>query len=108
MKLHLKATTKVAANRSLAEQLRKDLKVKGKTEHSGRGFYDCVADVSWEEFLKRVLACLPKWKEEGLIEAESITDTEIAIWFIKIPSVGIVNFQLGRLFTNAVTNTRLS
>jgi hypothetical protein len=69
-------------SRSLAQQLRSDLKVKGKTTHSGRGFYDCTSDVPWEEFLKRVKACLPDWQEEGLIDAESVTDTEIDIWFI--------------------------
>ena len=46
---------------SLVSFIRKQLKVKGKSEHSGRGFWVCSVDVSYEELLKRVKDKAHEW-----------------------------------------------
>ncbi|MNB75778.1 hypothetical protein D3C75_224340 [compost metagenome] len=47
--------------------VRKQLKVKGSTEHWGRGFYVCEADVSNEQLYEKVKAILPTWEAKGMV-----------------------------------------
>ena len=66
---------------SLVSFIRKQLKVKGKSEHSGRGFWVCSVDVSYEELLKRVKDKAHEWSGQNLIKEELITEDGVELRF---------------------------
>jgi hypothetical protein len=53
--------------------IRKELKVKGKSSHSGRGFYDCYSDTKLDVLIERVKEKLNDWKEKDYIELFEVT-----------------------------------
>lgn len=62
-------------DQSLVTFIRKQLKVKGKSQHTGRGSYECTADVTWDELMKRLSEKFPEWQQDGLIEkTETVGD----------------------------------
>ena len=58
---------------SICTLVRKQLKVKGRTQHNGRGNYVMeVGDIGWVELSKRVDEGVKKWTEQGLIEFDKV------------------------------------
>lgn len=58
------------SNQSLVSFLRRELKVKGLSEHAGRGSYMMYADdgMPYDKFQPLVESLLPKWKKNGIVE----------------------------------------
>ena len=55
-------------NTSALSFVRKSLKVKGRSQHNGRGGYECAFDCSTEELCQRVRDLLPEWEKLGVVE----------------------------------------
>jgi hypothetical protein len=53
---------------SAVSWMRKQLGVKGKSVHSGRGSYECSVDIGEDKVLERVKNKIAKWEENGMIE----------------------------------------
>lgn len=69
--------------KSLSAFIRQQLKIKGKTEHTGRGVYWCQGDISVEEMNERLQAKLPDWQAAGLVENVEVIDGRTRITFNK-------------------------
>ena len=54
--------------KSAVSWMRKELGVKGKSIHSGRGSYECNVDIAEGEVLERVKDKLLKWEQNGIVE----------------------------------------
>ena len=54
--------------KSAVSWMRKELGVKGKSIHSGRGSYECNVDIEEDKVLERVKNKIAKWEENGMIE----------------------------------------
>lgn len=63
--------------------IRQQLKVKGRTEHTGRGGFWCDGDLTIAELNKRLEAKLPDWQAAGHIEKVERTSDAVSITFNK-------------------------
>lgn len=54
--------------KSAVSWMRKQLGVKGKTLHNGRGVFECFTDLSDKEVLSIAKTKLEEWKEVDLVE----------------------------------------
>lgn len=54
---------------SLVSFMRKQLDIRGKSEHTGRGaFWMHARDgVTWDEMVEKIEQLLPKWRKKGLV-----------------------------------------
>ena len=68
---------------SVCTFIRKQLKTKGKTEHTGRGCYWMRRDCSWDELKERVEKKLVEWNEKGIVESSEMTEEKIQVVFTK-------------------------
>lgn len=61
------------AKRSAISFIRQQLKVTGKSEHSGRGFFTLYSHVNYtyDELNSMAQTLLPKWRRRGLVESFS-------------------------------------
>jgi hypothetical protein len=71
----------MAKDKSLVRFIREQLKFKGSTEHSGRGFWMCYVDATWAEFSARVHVVADKLHEKGIVTAIAYKDDEICVTF---------------------------
>lgn len=69
--------------RSLNTFLRQQLKIKGSTEHTGRGVFVGEFQEGWNIILDRLKKKIEEWKELELIEDVEISDEEVKIVFTK-------------------------
>jgi len=62
---------------SLCTFIRKELKIKGRTEHNGRGAFDMGSDMDYYQSKNLIELKLNGWRDKGLIEycqAETVQD----------------------------------
>ena len=71
----------MAKIKSVPTFLRKQLKVKGATEHNGRGCYDMEFECDTKELQSAVYTRLGQWKEQGLVESSTFDEKEARIEF---------------------------
>lgn len=57
--------------RSAVSFVRRQLKIKGTSEHSGRGFVMMGAKdpITYDELLEKTKALLPRWEKRGFVES---------------------------------------
>lgn len=55
---------------SVVTLVRKGLKVRGRSEHNGRGVYEmsCTDTITYAELEERLEKCLVNWERRGLVE----------------------------------------
>ena len=72
------------SGKSAVSFIRQQLKVKGASEHSGRGFYILGSNeaVSFADIKAKVENLLPRWQERGLVESAEV-GAEIKVVFVK-------------------------
>ena len=69
-------------NTAAVSWIRNQLKVKGKSLHSGRGSYACLCnDLTRIELVERVKAKLEEWLSKNMIEKVEEDEDSISIWF---------------------------
>ncbi len=71
----------MAKAKSLVSFIRQQLKFPGGTEHSGRGFWMCEVDATWEEFSARVRVVAANLKEKGVVTEINDRGYEIIVTF---------------------------
>lgn len=61
--------------------VRRQLKLKGKSQHSGRGFYECSVDTDmpYHELLNKFTALVKKWEKEGLVERKELINGKLTV-----------------------------
>jgi hypothetical protein len=69
--------------KSVVSFVRKELKVKGKSEHNGRGCFEMEYDVSFDELKRRMLGRIEVWKEKGLVEDDVVDGDNVCVKFRK-------------------------
>ena len=67
--------------RSLNAFLRQQLKIKGSTEHSGRGRYVGDFSESWDVVVDRLKKKIEEWKEQELVENVEFKNDDVTIVF---------------------------
>ena len=67
--------------RSLNTFLRQQLKIKGSTEHSGRGAYIGGFDEDWDVVIERLKNKIEDWKQLNLIEKVKFNNESVEIIF---------------------------
>lgn len=68
-------------NKSVVSFVRQSLKLKGKTQHNGRGGFECNVEdtidgqqiTDQQVVVDRVNKMIPKWKEQGLIKTHTVS-----------------------------------
>lgn len=62
--------------------VRQSLKLKGRSEHNGRGGYECeFNNCTAAELMERLAERIPQWKDAGLIEEVVETGHSIQVTF---------------------------
>lgn len=64
---------------SIVTMMRKGLRVKGSSEHSGRGSYwmNRSEEITYDELYERIQVCLERWEREGIVRGvEEVTRKE--------------------------------
>jgi len=69
--------------RSLNTFLRQQLKLKGSTEHNGRGAYTGVFSEDWNVVIERLKNKIEDWKQLNLIENVEFKNEDVKIVFTK-------------------------
>ena len=69
--------------KSVPTFLRQQLKVKGKTQHNGRGMFEMTStlDLSYDDIKSLINNKLQSWRDQGFIEDFESTDEHIVITF---------------------------
>ena len=67
--------------RSLPTFLRQQLKVRGSTEHNGRGAFEMDVDCGYTELMTRVTLKIPKWVADGIVSSYTETDDLVEVYF---------------------------
>lgn len=72
-------------NKSLVTFIRKELGFKGKSEHSGQGFWcmDSEEVLYYSDVKIKIESLLPKWRKKHLVVKAEITDEGLNIQFAK-------------------------
>ena len=72
-------------NKSLVTFIRKELGFKGKSEHSGRGFWTMSSEeeLSYGDIAGKIQSLLPKWRKKHLVVKAEVTDEGLSILFAK-------------------------
>ena len=69
-------------NISACSWVRKELKIKGKSLHDGRGVFECFCEnVKREEVIERVKVKLNEWVEKNMIEKIKEDENSIVVVF---------------------------
>ncbi len=88
----------MAKAKSLVSYIRQQLKVPGRTEHSGRGFWLCYVNLTWAEFSVQVRTMATKLHAQGIVT--DVQDTGDAIIIrIKVKS----DFAQAGVFQHSTT-----
>ena len=69
----------MAKSKSCVSFFRKELNIKGRTKHNGRGFYDMEFDCSKAELGARFEAKIAEWVASGATEIVDVTPDRIAV-----------------------------
>lgn len=68
---------------SVCSLVRRSLKIKGATEHSGRGWYDMDYDCSPSLLIDRSNSAVNRWKKQNIIESSfQHSDGTISVVFV--------------------------
>ena len=70
-------------NKSLVTFIRKELGLKGPSEHTGRGQWRlwAVEETSYSDIVEKIQALLPKWRKKHLVVKAEVTDKKLSIRF---------------------------
>lgn len=72
---------KTYKNLSAISFVRRQLGVKGKSSHNGRGSYECDCNIHPQEVKQKLLAKIPEWQEAGLVESIEDHDESLMVKF---------------------------
>ena len=68
--------------RSVMSFIRKRLGMRGSTEHSGRGSYDCdVTNMNQYQMSKALLNAIPEWKRQGIVISSAVRGRVLSATF---------------------------
>jgi hypothetical protein len=83
---------------SICTFIRRQLKIKGATEHNGRGVYEMDYDCSYEELRKKIDDKVAVWQQQNLIELVDEDDNWISVKFVEQMTEGgyYRSFALGK------------
>jgi len=75
--------------------VRKQLKTKGKSVHSGRGFYECYSDKTNAELFQAAQQCLQSWQDKGYIASiDENTSTHLCVTLHKDKFEGVYRHMI--------------
>jgi len=83
--------------KSAVSFFRKELGIKGKTRHNGRGFYDMDYDCTRDELESRIKDKIEDWCADGIVETVEYSSTRVAVRLKKEAIAGDSNYPYSTL-----------